>query len=169
MLLAQSCAEVNVQPSAETTCTCNRKSSKKPDQLNVDLVERPVVSIEALRAGLRALRPGEADAFFYVTDAMMTSQSRLVIDEAMARKMATMFIDSGSARQGALFSYGVSYYVVGRASAKQVQRVLLGAAPADLPVEQVDRVHFVINLKTAKALGLTIPPSVLLRADQVIE
>jgi len=50
-----------------------------------------------------------------------------------------------------------------------VQRILLGASPSELAIEQVDRLHFVINLKTAKALGLTIPPSLLLRADQVIE
>ena len=68
-----------------------------------------------------------------------------------------------------LASYGLSYYALGRLSAKHVQRVLLGAAPGDLPVEQVDRLHFVINLKTAKALGLTIPQSVLARADEVIE
>src|SRR5262249_39191224 len=71
--------------------------------------------------------------------------------------------------KGALVSYGVSYSEFGRFSAKHVQRVLLGADPGDVPVEQVDRLYLAINLKTAQALGLTIPPSVLSRADQVIE
>jgi len=75
----------------------------------------------------------------------------------------------GGVAKGALASYGESYYALGRLSAKHVQRILLGADPGDLPVEQLDRLHFVINLKTAKALGLTIPPSLLQRADQVIE
>jgi putative tryptophan/tyrosine transport system substrate-binding protein len=63
----------------------------------------------------------------------------------------------------------VDYYAVGRLSAKQVRHVLLGANPGDLPIEQIDRIPFVLNLKTAKALGLTIPPSVLARADEVIQ
>ena len=70
---------------------------------------------------------------------------------------------------GALVAYGVGYYAFGRLSAKHVRRVLGGVNPQDLPVEQADRLSFVINLKTAKALGLTIPPAVLARADQVIE
>ena len=63
----------------------------------------------------------------------------------------------------------MNFYAVGRLSAKYVQRILLGANPGDLPVEQPDRLYFVINLKTAKALGLTIPQSLLLRADEVIQ
>ena len=138
-------------------------------QLKVELLERPVASVEELRTGLRALGPGEVDGYYYVSDAMITSQSALIIEAAMAKKLATMFNQREHVAMGALASYGVSYYELGRLSAKHVQRVLLGADPGLLPVEQVDKLHFIINLKTAKALGLTIPPSVLLRADQVIE
>jgi putative ABC transport system substrate-binding protein len=138
-------------------------------QLKVELVERPVASVEELRTGLHALRPGEADAFFYVADAIVASQTELIIDTARAMRLPTMFHERGLVAKGALAGYGVSYDTIGRLSAKHVQRVLLGANPGDLPVEQVDRLHFVINLKTAKALGLTIPQSVLLRADEVIQ
>ncbi len=138
-------------------------------QLKVELVERPVASVEELRAGLRALRPGEADAFFPVSDAMVVSQEELIIDTARAKRLPMMLSYKDNIAKGALASYGESYYELGRLSAKHVQRVLLGADPGDLPVEQLDRVHFVINLKNAKALGLTIPQSLLLRADQVIE
>jgi len=137
--------------------------------LKLELVERPVASAEELRAGLRALRPGDADALLYVADAMVMSQTDLIIESARAKKLATMFGERGSVVRGALASYGESYYAIGRLSSKYVQRILRGASPGDLPVEQVDRLHFVINLKTAKALGLAIPQSLLIRADEVIE
>jgi putative tryptophan/tyrosine transport system substrate-binding protein len=138
-------------------------------QLELELVERPVASIEELRVALRALRPGEADAFLLVADAMVTSQAELIIDSARANKLPTMFQERGSVAKGALAAYGESLYTAGRLSAKHVQRVLLGDNPGDLPVEQVDRLYFAINLKTAKVLGLTIPQSLLTRADEVIQ
>ena len=137
-------------------------------KLKVELVERQVGSVEELRAGLDALQPGEADALTYV-DGMVTSQEEMVIDAATKKKLAIVVGERTSVAKGALASYGVSYYTNGRLAAKLVQRVLQGASPADMPVEQVDRLHFVVNLKTAKALGLRIPPSVMIRADEVIE
>jgi putative ABC transport system substrate-binding protein len=153
-------------PSAQAAVKLARDAAR---QLKVELVEQRVASVEELRASLRALRPGEVDAFFHVSDAMVTSQAALVIETAIQKRLATMFQDRESVAQGALASYGVSYYAVGRLSAKQVQRILLGASPGDLPVEQIDRVPFVVNAKTAKALGLTITPAILARADEVIQ
>ena len=153
-------------PAAQQSVKIARDAAR---QLKVELVERPVASVEELRAGLRALRPGEADAFFNVSDGMVTSQAELIIEMARAKRLPTMSQNTGSVAKGALAAYGESFYTVGRLSAKLVQRVLLGADPGALPVEQLDRVHFAINLKTAKALGLTIPQSVLARADEVIE
>ena len=138
-------------------------------QLKLELVERPVASVEALRAGLRALRPGEADALFLVADAMVVSQEELILDAARAARLPTMLSDKGNVAKGALASYGENYFALGRLSAKHVQRILLGANAGDLPVEQLDTLHFVINLKTAKTLGLTIPQTVLARANEIIE
>ena len=153
-------------PAARQSLTIARDAAR---QLKVELIERPVASVEQLRAGLRALRRGEAEAFFLESDAMVVSQQELIIDTAKAKRLPTMLSYQGNVAKGALASYGESYYALGRLSAKHVQRVLLGASPGDLAVEQLDRLHFVINLKTAKALGLTIPQSVLVRADEVIE
>ena len=138
-------------------------------QLKVELVEHRVSSVEELQAGLRALQVGEADAYYSAADAMVISQTALVIDTARAKKLPTMFTEQESVPKAGLASYGVSYYALGRLAAKYVQRILLGADPGDLPVEQLNRLYFVINLKTAKALGLTIPPSLLQRADEVIQ
>jgi putative ABC transport system substrate-binding protein len=70
--------------------------------------------------------------------------------------------------KGGLSSYSVSLHEVGRLSAKYVQRVLAGTKPSELPVQGVDKIELVLNLKTAKRIGLTIPPNVLARADKVI-
>ena len=138
-------------------------------QLGIELVERRVSSVEELRAGLRALKAGEADAFFLLSDAMVISQMHLIIDVARAKRLPTMVWDRVSVAEGALVGYGVNYYEVGRLSAKHVKRVLAGTNPKDLPVESVDRYELALNLRTARELGLTIPQSVLIRADQVIE
>ena len=71
--------------------------------------------------------------------------------------------------KGGLASYSVSFHEVGRLSAKFVQRILTGVKPQDLPVEGVDKISLIINLKTAKEIGLTIPQPVLYRADKVIK
>jgi putative ABC transport system substrate-binding protein len=136
--------------------------------LKLQLVERPVGSVEDLRASLEALRPGEADAVTSL-DGMVLSQTAMVVDAARAKRLPVVVADRAGAAQGALASYGVSFYASGHQAAKHVQRVLLGASPAELPVELVDRLHLAINLRTAKALGLTIPPAVRVRADEVIE
>jgi putative ABC transport system substrate-binding protein len=138
-------------------------------QLKVELVEHRVASVEELRTSLSALRPGEADAYLALSDAMLTSQAALVIETTTVKRMPTMFQDRQTVVLGGLASYGVDYYAVGRFSATQVQRVLLGANPGDLPVVQIERIPFVVNKKTAKALGLVIPPSVVARADEILE
>jgi len=134
----------------------------------VELVERHVTSVEELQAAVRALRAGEVDAFFEVSDAMVASQTQLIIDTARVKKLATMFNIQSSVIMGGLASYSVSRDEVGRVSAKYVQRILTGVKPKDLPVEGVDKIDLIINLKTAKEIGLTIPPNVLVRAQKVI-
>ena len=137
-------------------------------RLKVELVERRVANVEALRLALEAMRPGEADALFYAADGMVISQSDMVIAAATAIRLPIMLSEETSVAKGALASYAVSYYVCGRLAAKDVERILQGANPGELPIEQIDTPHFVVNLKSAAALGLTIPESVLARADAII-
>jgi putative tryptophan/tyrosine transport system substrate-binding protein len=153
-------------PSAQQAIKVARDAAR---QLKLELIERHVASVQEFRAALHALRPGDADAIFYVADAMVTAHSHLLIETARAKRVPTMLQELESVVKGGLAGYGANYYVVGQLSARAVHRVLLGANPGDLPVEQIDRLHFVINLKTARELGLTIPQSVLLRADEVIQ
>jgi putative ABC transport system substrate-binding protein len=137
-------------------------------RLGVEFIERHVASVEELQAGIRALRAGEVDAFFVVSDPMVSLQAQLIIDTARVKRLPTMFDLKSSVIKGGLASYSVSFHEVGRLSAKYVQRILAGVKPKDLPVEGIDKIELVINLKTAKQIGLTIPPNVLARADKVI-
>jgi|1185.fasta_scaffold02211_4 putative ABC transport system substrate-binding protein len=137
-------------------------------RFNVQIVEYEVSTVDELRMGLRALRPAEVDAFFQVTDGFIISQAELITTILREKKIASMFSSEDAAAKGALAGYGVSYGTAGRHAAKYVQRILLGNAPGDMPVELMDTFHFVINLKTAKSIGLTIPDSLLARADTVI-
>jgi putative ABC transport system substrate-binding protein len=138
-------------------------------RLGLKFIERHVSSAEELRKGLQAIKAGEADAFFYIPDPMVVSQAQLIIDTAKTRRLPTMFQDQSLVAKGGLASYGQNYQEIGRLSAKLVYRVLNGTPPRDLRVETFDDVELVINLKTAKELGLTIPPNLLARAKKVIK
>src|SRR5882724_3824994 len=151
---------------AKQGASLGREEAKR---LGLKFIERHVKSVEELRQALRALKAGEVDAFFYTPDAMVLSQAQLIIDTASAKRLATMFQEQSLVAKGALASYGQSYYEIGRLSAKYVQKVLSGTNPRDLRIETFDDVELVINLKTAKQLGLTIPPNVLARANKVIK
>jgi putative tryptophan/tyrosine transport system substrate-binding protein len=138
-------------------------------RLGLKFIERHVSSVEELRKSLQALKPGEFDAFFYTPDAMVVSQAPLIIDAAKAKKIPTMFQEQTLVAKGGLASYGQNFYQIGWISAKYVQRVLAGTHPKELKIETVDNVELVINLQTAKQLGLTIPAQVLARASKVIK
>jgi len=137
-------------------------------RLQVQLMERHVSSPEDVRSLFQSLKPGEVDAYLFTSDAMVASQAPLIIEAAQGLRLATMFHETTLAEQGAIAAYGLSFREVGRLAAKYVHRILLGNAPGDLPVETISKLEFVINLKTARQLGIAIPSGVLERADRVI-
>jgi putative ABC transport system substrate-binding protein len=138
-------------------------------QLGLEFVERHVVSIEELKTALGTLGAGEMDAYFFVSDGMVISQAQLIIDAAKTKRLATMFHEGNLVVKGGLASYGISYNRAGRSSARYVQRILAGANPKELPIETIDKLDLVLNLSTARQIGLTISPGVLARADKVIK
>jgi len=146
-----------------------QSAREEAKRLGLKFIERHVNSVAELRKGLQEFKAGEADAYFYTPDAMVVGQAQQIIDTAKAKKLATMFHERSLVAKGGLASYGQNYYEIGRLSAKYVQRVLSGAHPGDLRVETVEDVELAINLRTAKQLGLTIPPNVLARASKVIK
>ena len=100
---------------------------------------------------------------------MLFTERRRIVELATKQRLPSMSQDRAFVELGGLLSYGANITELSRRGAAYVDKILKGARPADLPVEQPTKFELVINLKTAKALGLTIPPSLLARADQVIE
>jgi putative tryptophan/tyrosine transport system substrate-binding protein len=138
-------------------------------QMKIQFIEQQVTSVDELRSVLQKLKPGETDAYFYVSDAMIMSHVQTIIHTTLEKKLPTMFQEQSVVAAGGLASYGQNFREVGRMSAKYVQKVLTGTHPQDLRVETADKFEMAINLKTAKQISLTIPPNVLARADKVIK
>jgi putative ABC transport system substrate-binding protein len=116
-----------------------------------------------------AIRRDRPDAMFLVTDALIRLNSKRVVEFAAANQLPSIYEVRDPVGEGGLMSYGPNIPNLLARTAYYIDRILKGAKPGDLPIEQPTKFELVINLKTAKALGLTIPPSLLLRADQVIE
>lgn len=137
-------------------------------RLGLTLIERPVRSEDEARTIIGGFRKGDADGI--VTMRLLTSNiSGFVLDLAPRGALPTMFHAPYFVERGGLASYGANIQELGKQAARLVDKILKGARPADLPVEQPLKFELIVNLKTAKTLGLTIPPSVLLRADRVLE
>ena len=110
-----------------------------------------------------------ADAVFVANDTLTQTNLRRIVDLSAKHRLPSIFASREFVDAGGLMAYGPNFTDLYRRAATYVDKIFKGAKPADLPVEQPTMFELVINLKTAKALGLTIPQSVLLRADQVIE
>ena len=132
-------------------------------QLQIVAVKDPA----ELPAALAAL-PRESP-LVVADDAVFTAHRVTIAELALKHRLPTAYGFSDMVEAGGLMAYGPHYGDMYRRAAIQVHKILAGAKPAELPVEQPTRFELVLNLKTAKALGLTVPPSLLLRADQVIE
>ena len=118
---------------------------------------------------LAAMDRQPPDAIFMVTDALTNLNRTRVLDYAEAHRIPAMYEYASLVREGGLMSYGPSQDDMFRQTAHYIDKILKGAKPGELPVEQPTRYYLAFNLKTAKALGLTVPRDLLLRADEVFE
>jgi putative ABC transport system substrate-binding protein len=116
-----------------------------------------------------AAAQGQAEALLVLNSPIFFMQSEQILDLAARSRLPAMFGASDSARAGGLMAYDVNTLDSGRRVATYVDKILKGAKPADLPVEQPIKFELVLNLKTAKVLGITFPPTLLIQADEVIQ
>jgi len=135
--------------------------------LHLDLIEASA-GIE-LDKGLLALSKSRSNAALVVGDPFLLSQRARIAEAMVQRRLPSMYSFRDHVVAGGLASYSPNYHQVFQLMAIFVDKIFKGAKPADLPVEQPTKFELVINLKTAKALGLDVPPALLARADEVIE
>jgi putative ABC transport system substrate-binding protein len=136
--------------------------------LGLEPITREIRQVEDIPSAIGALK-GRADALYVATDPLVFSNRVRINALAQDARLPTIYGAREYVDAGGLLSYGPNWTDLFRRAAEQVDKILRGAKPADIPVEQPTKFDLIINLKTAKALGLTVPPSVLVRADEVIE
>lgn len=135
--------------------------------LRITLMEREVRNAEEITRGLKGL--DEADALLGIPGGVTSGHYETMIGAANSKRLPSIFHTRTRSTRDALLTYGANDVDVAREAARVLDKILKGANAGDLPVERPTRLPLVINLKTAKALGLTVPPALLLRADQILE
>ncbi len=138
-------------------------------RLELQLHSVPISAVNSIENAFDKIKEGRVQALIVVTDPILFSQRRQILDLAAGSRLPAMYPYRAFAEGGGLISYAPSDRDVFRRAASYVDRILKGANPGDLPVEQPTKFELVVNIKTAKALGLTIAPTLLATADEVIE
>jgi putative tryptophan/tyrosine transport system substrate-binding protein len=136
--------------------------------LGVKLQYLDVLHPKDIETAFRAARKGRAEAVLTLGSGILLSHRTQIADLAVKNRLPAIYGQPEYVEDGGLMTYGVSITDLFRRAATYVDKILKGAKPADLPVEQPIKFEFIINLKAAKQIGLTIPPNVLVRADKVI-
>jgi len=136
--------------------------------LGIEVAPLPIHRAEDIAPAFDALK-AKADALYVVTNALTNSNRTRIITLALDARLPTIFSTRDLVQAGGLMSYGADYSALFRHAAVYVDKILRGTKPGDLPVEQPTKFDLAINLTTAKALGLNIPPAFLANADEVIE
>jgi putative ABC transport system substrate-binding protein len=137
--------------------------------LRIVLIEKHVGSKDDVVALMKSIRRGEYDAFFHLGEAKVTAAADAVIARLNEVKLPAIAHEESFAEKGMLAAYGASWRGVGKQCARILDKALRGMKPADLPIEMPLRLDLVINIKTAKAMGIELPRELFTRAEKIIE
>ncbi len=137
-------------------------------RLGLDVTPVEIRSPKEIAPAFEALK-AKAEALYVVGDALINANQASIIAPALSARLPTIFNDRSFVQAGALMSYGPSYQALFHRAAELVDKILHGTKPSDIPVEQPTKFEMVINTTTAKAIGVSIPPTLLARADKAIE
>ena len=135
----------------------------------VQLQYLDVLDSKEVEPAFGAASKGRADAVLVLSSVVTNSQRKQIVELAVKNRLPAIYYTAEWVEAGGLMSYGTNFTDLFRRAATYVDRILKGAKPADIPVEQPKTFEFIINLKAAKQIGLTIPPNLLVRADRVIK
>ena len=155
----------NDEPNAVTNA--NVEFRELAQGIGITVRTLPVASLDDLRAALKTIQRERPQALFVWLSPLLFQHQHLIMN-SVARRMPVIGESREYAEAGALLTYSVDWLDMFKRSAVYVVKILKGAKPADLPIEQPTKFELVVNLKTAKALGITIPESILLQANEVI-
>lgn len=146
-----------------------RETQATAERIKVLFHDARASSLDGLKVSFRQLAAARPDALVVTADPFTMRYRERIIDFMASNGIPAMYEDDRYVNAGGLMSYGPNIGNLFYRAAAYVDKIVKGANPGDLPVEQPTRFDLTINLKTAKALGLTIPPTLLVRADKVIE
>ena len=155
--------------SAEANAESLRETELVATAFGVQLQYLDVLSAKDIESAFRAGSKGRAEAVFVLGGSVLLAQRTQIVELAAKNRLPATYNQPEYVEAGGLMTYGVNLADLYRRAATYVDKILKGAKPAELPVEQPKKFELIINLKAAKQIGLTIPPNVLARADKVIK
>lgn len=146
-----------------------KQAREAAEELGLQLKEARARNIAELKEVLKLVKKEEVDAIFMICDSLSMSNNRLLIEAARRERLPLMTFMEEAVEGGALAGYGANYYESGKQSARLAKKVLEGTEPTDIPIENPEKIRFVINLKIAEEIGLDLPMEVVARADRLID
>jgi len=146
-----------------------RETGRVATAMAIQLTLLPVRSLEELEAAFNMLAQNRPDALYVVPTGALFAHRARVIEFAARQRLPAVYTNKGSVTEGGLMAYLADQRALISRTAAIIDRILKGARPGDIPIEQPSKYELIVNLKTARELGLTLPQSLLLRADELIQ